>query len=166
MWTFFITVRLYLAQLKLKQSHVLRDANQSVLNCGRFSYFWPFTHDIITQNTTHSIWCRNRSSRPEVFYKKVVLRNFGKFTGNTFARVSFLIELIFNFFKKEFLTQVFSCELCESSKNTFSYRTPPVAASVQARFCGILWLSVYCVHKLHCRSNNKIKNNEVMSWIN
>ena len=24
------------------------------LNCGRFSYFRPFSHDIITQNTTHS----------------------------------------------------------------------------------------------------------------
>ena len=24
---------------------------------------------------------------------------------------------------------VFSCEFCEISKNTFSYRTPPVAAS-------------------------------------
>ena len=31
---------------------------------------------------------------------------------------------------KDTLTQVFSCEFCEISKNTFSYRTPPVAASV------------------------------------
>ena len=31
-------------------------------------------------------------------------------------------------FKKK-LAQVFSCEFCEISKNTFSYRTPPVAAS-------------------------------------
>ena len=30
-----------------------------------------------------------------------------------------------NFIKKETLTQVFSCELCEISKNTFPYRTPP-----------------------------------------
>ena len=29
----------------------------------------------------------------EVFYKKSVLRNFAKFTGNTFARDSFLIKL-------------------------------------------------------------------------
>ena len=42
-----------------------------------------------------------RSSRPEVFCKKGVLRN----------------------------SQVFSCEFCDISKNTFSYRTPPVAAS-------------------------------------
>ena len=35
----------------------------------------------------------------------------------------------FNFIKKETLAQVFSCEFCEISKNTFFYRTPPVAAS-------------------------------------
>ena len=42
------------AKTKSKIYHVLRDANQLVLNCKRFSYFRPFTHDIITQNTTHS----------------------------------------------------------------------------------------------------------------
>ena len=44
----------------------------------------------------------------------------------------FLIKLkasACNFIKKETLTQVFSCELCEISKNTICYRTPPVAAS-------------------------------------
>ena len=35
-----------------------------------------------------------------------------------------------SFIKKETLAQVFSCEFCEISKNTFSYRTPLVAASV------------------------------------
>ena len=35
-----------------------------------------------------------------------------------------------NFIKTETLAQVFSGEFCEISKNTFSYRTPPVAASV------------------------------------
>ena len=34
-----------------------------------------------------------------------------------------------NFMKKETPAQVFSCEFCEISKNTFSYRTPPLAAS-------------------------------------
>ena len=47
-----------------------------------------------------------RSSQPEVFCKKGL-----------------------NFIKKETLAQVFSCEFCEISKNTFSHRTPPVAAS-------------------------------------
>ena len=48
------------------------------------------------------------------------------------ARVSFLIKLqakACNFIKKETLTQVFSCEFCETS-NTFFHRAPPVAASV------------------------------------
>ena len=50
---------------------------------------------------------------------------------NTCARASFLMKLqasACNFIKKETLAQVFSCEFCEISKNTFSYRTPPRAA--------------------------------------
>ena len=35
-------------------------------------------------------------------------------------------------FKKQTLAQVFSYEFCEISKNTFSYRTPPVAVSEYA----------------------------------
>ena len=51
---------------------------------------------------------------------------------NICARVSFLIKLQAepcNFIKKETLAQVFSCEFCDISKNTFSYLTPPVTAS-------------------------------------
>ena len=44
---------------------------------------------------------------------------------NTCARVSQTC----NFIKKETLTQALSCEFCEISNNTFSYWTPPVAAS-------------------------------------
>ena len=48
----------------------------------------------------------------------------------TCARVSFLIKLqACKFIKKETLAQLFSREFCEISKNTFSYRAPPVAAS-------------------------------------
>ena len=39
-----------------------------------------------------------------------------------------------NFIKKEALAQVFSCEFCQISKDTFSYRTPPVAAFVLWRW--------------------------------
>ena len=35
-----------------------------------------------------------------------------------------------NFIKKESLAQMFSCEFCEISNDTFFYRTPTVAASV------------------------------------
>ena len=51
---------------------------------------------------------------------------------NTCARVSFLIKLpaeACNFIKRETLGQVFSCEFCKISKNTFPYRTPSVSAS-------------------------------------
>ena len=56
---------------------------------------------------------RNRRSCPEVFYKKAVLRNFAKFTGKQLCQ-----SLFFN--------KVAGLEI---SKNTFSYRTPLVAAS-------------------------------------
>ena len=74
--------------------------------------------------------------------KQVVVENFKNFTGNTYARVSFLINLqtkTCNFIKKESLSQVFYyefcgcnfikkgileqvlyCEFCEIFKTTFS----------------------------------------------
>ena len=65
--------------------------------------------------------------------KKVFLEISQNSQENTCGRVSFLIKLFFNkaffFIKKKTLAQVFSCEFCKISKNTFSYRTPPVAAS-------------------------------------
>ena len=76
-----------------------------------------------------------RYSRPGVFCKKGVLRNFAKFIGKhlcqnlVFNNVVGLRPEACNFIKKETLVQVFSCEFCEISRNTFSYRTPPVAAS-------------------------------------
>ena len=63
----------------------------------------------------------NTEAVAQRFCKKGILRNFAKFTGKRLCR---------NFIKKEALAQVFSCKFCEISKNTFSYRTPPVAASV------------------------------------
>ena len=49
----------------------------------------------------------------------------------------FLVQIWENFcrfIKKETLAQVFSCEFCEISKSTFSYRTTAVAASVYWRW--------------------------------
>ena len=62
-----------------------------------------------------------RSSRPEVFDKKGVLRNFIKFTGKHLCQ-----SLFFNrvaglrpaFLSKKTLVQVFSCKFCKISKNT------------------------------------------------
>ena len=73
----------------------------------------------------------SRSSRPDVFCKKGVLRNVAKLTGKQLCQ-----SLYFNkvaglrpaTLLKQTLALVFSCEFCKTSKNTFSYRTPQVAA--------------------------------------
>ena len=57
-----------------------------------------------------------------MFCKKVVLQNFAKLTGKNLCWSLFLIKLT--------MTQMFSYEFCEFLKNTFFYRTLPVAASV------------------------------------
>ena len=86
---------------------------------------------------------RLENSRLEVLCKKSVLRDFGKFIGKHLCRSLFFNKVAglspatllkkrlwpCNFIQKETLAQVFSCEFCKISMNTFSYRTPPVAAS-------------------------------------
>ena len=97
-----------------------------------------------------------RGSHPEVFCRKGVPRNFATFTGKYLCQSLFLNKVAglqccpcietnqltgfymratlkaCNFIKKETLVQVSSGEFCEISKNTFFYRTPPVAASVDS----------------------------------
>ena len=69
------------------------------------------------------------------FVKKMFLEIAQNSQENTCTRASFLIKLLAwgqsLFFNKVagLLAQVFSCEFCGISKNTFSYRTPLVAAS-------------------------------------
>ena len=74
------------------------------------------------------------SCRLEVFCKRGVLKNFAKFTRKTSLP---------EFIKKETQAQVFYYEFCEDFKNTFFYRTPPVAASdtwqLFARVIVITW---------------------------
>ena len=60
-----------------------------------------------------------------MFCRKGVLRNSTKSTGKHLCH-----SLFFNMQTKETLAQVFPCEFCEISKNTFSYRTSPVTAYV------------------------------------
>ena len=80
--------------------------------------------------------------------KKVFLEVSKNSQENTCARVSFLC----NFIKKESLTQVFSCECCEISKNTFSYecflQSTLVAASENwesdfSSFAKIFWKDIF-----------------------
>ena len=50
-------------------------------------------------------------------------------------------------FKKETLAQVFSCKFCKISKNTFSYRTPPVAACNKKDQFSIRWRALHLWRK-------------------
>ena len=69
-----------------------------------FSFSWFFR--------LYNVLLRNLQKQPpEVFCKKRCW-NFAKFTGKHLSQV-----LFFN--KKDTLAQVFSCEFCEISKNTF-----------------------------------------------
>ena len=77
---------------------------------------------------------------------------------NTCARDYFWIKLqagACNFIKKEALTQMFSCEFCEISKNTFFHRTPPVAASeLVKKYCFKLFRILqieYIIYKKHIK---------------
>ena len=70
-----------------------------------------------------------------MFCEEGVLKVLQNSHENTCARVSFLTKLqaeaeTCNFIKKETVAHVFSSEFCKFSKNTFLYRTPPVAASI------------------------------------
>ena len=66
-----------------------------------------------------------RSSRPKVFCKKAVLRDFAKFTRKHLCQSLFLKKFI----KKETLAQVFSLEFYEISRNTVFSRTHQVTPS-------------------------------------
>ena len=67
-----------------------------------------------------------------VLHKKVFLEISQDSQENTYVRVSFLIKLHasgLQLYHKGDSCQVFYCDICEISKNTFSYKTPLVAAS-------------------------------------
>ena len=82
---------------------------------------------------------------PEVFRKKGVPQNSQE---NTCTRVSFFNKV------EETLAQVFSCEFCESFKNTFFYRTPPVAASPNRGYlnCAIL-KALHAFQEMHVKGH-------------
>ena len=62
----------------------------------------------------------DRNSHHRCSVKKIFLENSQNSQENTCARVSFLIKLqACHFIRKQTLAQVFSCEFCEFSKNTF-----------------------------------------------
>ena len=92
---------------------------------------------------------KTKSSRPDVFCEKGVLRKFAKFQGKHVRQGLFFNKVAgaCNFIKKGALAQVFSCEFCEISKNTFFYGTPLVVAPV-ARTLRAEWEKVLKI--IHC----------------
>ena len=63
---------------------------------------------------------KNRSSHQRCSIMKGILRNFAKFTGKPLHHSLFLNKVAdLNCIMKETLAQVFSCEFCKYSKNTF-----------------------------------------------
>ena len=75
-----------------------------------------------------------------MFCKKGILRNLTNFTGKHLYQSLFFDK---EFSKKETLAQVFSCEFCQISQNTFLHRTPLVAAS------GSFYSCVFTVNLFH-----------------
>ena len=93
-------------------------------------------------------WKTCRSSHRRCSVRKGVLRNFTKFTGKRLCWFSFLIKLqALNFIKKENLTQVFSCEFCKISKNTFFKEYPRETASRHETY----WSNSSIEHELLAR---------------
>ena len=68
----------------------------------------------------------HRSSHRWCSVKKVILEISQNSQENTCVSLFFI--------KKETLTQVLFFEFCNIPKNTFSYKTPPVAASVISQY--------------------------------
>ena len=63
-----------------------------------------------------------------MFCKRGVLRNLAKFTEKHLWQ-SLFFNKVAGLIEKETLVQVFSYEICQIYKDTFSYGTPPMAAS-------------------------------------
>ena len=108
----------------------LQDFIQKVTNKVFSCEVWEIFNNIFLQNTSCDCFCTSSGGCSS---KKGVVEISQNSQKNTCARVFFWIKLhaqACNFIKKENLAQVFFCEFCEISKNTLSYRTPPVTASI------------------------------------
>ena len=99
-----------------------------------FHHFWraiiEANNKKILGGESPTLICRTSHGRCSV--RKVFSKISQNSQENTCTRGSFLIKLqaeACNFIKKETLAEVFSCEFCEISENTFPYRTPLVATS-------------------------------------
>ena len=94
------------------------------------------------------------------FTEKQNWQNFAKFTGKHLYQCLSFNKVACNFIKKETLTQVFFCEFCEISKNTFFLRKTSSGCSYydsknnfSLRVSVMLRLLSFCIICLPCGSN-------------
>ena len=108
----------YVIHHLLKHSHLL--GHHLLLSLYQISkqYFGFVSVQALLYNSPYP-----QKQPPQVFCKKGVLTNFAKFLGKHQAPPATLL-------KKEALAQVFSCEFCEISKNTFFSEHLQTTASV------------------------------------
>ena len=85
----------------------------------------PYSFENCMTNWLNVHW--RRISHRKYSMKKGVLKDFVKFAGKHLCQ-----SLFSNFVKKEALAQVFSCEFCKISKNTFYTEHLWTTASVRA----------------------------------
>ena len=87
-----------------------------------------------------------RSSCPDLFCKKVVLKNFTKFTGKHLCQSLFVNKVAglrpATFFKKSLWRRCLSVNFAKISKTIFFFGTPPVATSVCYRIQ--LLIGIWC----------------------
>ena len=69
-----------------------------------------------------------RGTRSDLFFKKVVLNNYSKFTGNKCVQEPFF-NTVSNFSQGEAPAQVFFCEFCKVFRNFFVEHLRLVAPS-------------------------------------
>ena len=99
-----------------------------------FIFLKPYSYNSTTTSNHNNMTCMQDHFTQSITLswircsvKKVFLELSQNLQKNTCASLFFQPQAC-NFFKKETLAKLFSFEFCEISKNTFSYRTPPVAA--------------------------------------
>ena len=98
-----------------------------------------------------------------MFCKKGVLRKSENSQVSTCARVSFFL----NFVKKETLTQLFSCEFSEISKNVFPYEVVYVTIGNPAFCLGLYLTGVHFRGELQHVGHGgeqKIKCSPIRTW--
>ena len=102
-----------------------------VVDISHFSALFLFAKEIFFKKLIFFWWIKEAVAHT-CSVKKLLLEISQKFVEKHLCQSIFfnkVADAACNFIKKETLAQVFSCQFCEISKNSFFYRTPLMAAS-------------------------------------